>query len=72
MTDKQKIRYCSECGHIGNVPDGKKSCCPTSKASRVSLDIAAQAYAGFHAVMALAVANRMIHGSKGRPVKDDG
>lgn len=67
MAKDPLIRYCSECGRIGNVPEGEPSCCPKPKAARVSHDIAAQAHSGYHAVLAVHRANNMIHGSKGRP-----
>ena len=61
-----KVRYCSECGHIGNVTRPHRDCCPTSNATRVPYDTAVQAHAGFKAGVALHVAERMVYGSKGR------
>ena len=63
----KKIRYCSECGTIGNVPKDKRDCCPTAKPSQVPLDVAVQAHAGFHAALALHRANHTVYGSAGRP-----
>ena len=49
----KKIRYCSECGSIGEVSEGKRDCCPTSKPSQVSHDVAIQAHSASHAAAAL-------------------
>ena len=61
MTCKSKnIRYCSECGTIGAVPDYKHDCCPTTNPSFISYDIAIQAHAGYHAALAIFEARRTI------------
>lgn len=42
------VRYCHECGHIGEVAAGKLDCCPDgSHAELVPLEVARQAQAGF-------------------------
>lgn len=47
------VRYCYECGSIGDVPKGKRDCCPDgSHAKRVHRVIAEQAQGGFHAMLA--------------------
>jgi len=58
----KNIRYCSECGTIGNVPEGKRDCCPTSKPAQVPFDVAIQAHAGLNAAIALHRADRMVYG----------
>lgn len=46
-TNKNLIRYCHECGTVGEVPAGKKDCCPDgSHAAMVPIEVAVQAYAG--------------------------
>lgn len=46
MTDL--VRYCYECGSIGEVPAGARDCCPDGNhATRIHPEIAAQAHAGF-------------------------
>lgn len=46
------IRYCPECGTIGDVPEGKRDCCPDgSHSSVIPFGIAIQAYGGFVALL---------------------
>ena len=48
LLDKDLVRYCPECGHIGEVPEGSLNCCPDgSNARYVTKRIASQACAGF-------------------------
>ena len=48
------IRYCPECGLIGEIPEGKKGCCPDGvMAVRIPPNVAIQAHAGFQAALAL-------------------
>lgn len=46
------VRYCRECGSIGEVPEGKRDCCPDGNhAVYLHPDIAEQARAGFLATI---------------------
>ena len=60
-TKKDKlIRYCSECGTVGAVPEHKDSCCETSVPCYVPHNVAIQAHSGFWAAAALYEAKRVI------------
>lgn len=54
------IRYCSECGHIGEISKGKQNCCPTALPAYIPHDVAVQAHAGFKAALALYSAKRAV------------
>ena len=54
------IRYCSECGLVGEVSKGKRDCCPTARPAMIPPDIAVQAHAGFKAALALYNATRAV------------
>ena len=54
----KKIRYCSECGTIGNIPKGNRNCCPDPKPSRIPISVAVQAHTGIKASLALYLAPR--------------
>lgn len=47
-SQRKLVRYCYECGHIGEVSKGKRDCCPDgSHAVMVPKDVAEQARIGF-------------------------
>lgn len=53
MTNAEIARYCYECGSIGQVPESNLDCCPDgSHAKYVHHEIAQQAHAGFHSMLA--------------------
>lgn len=60
MAKTNLVRYCTECGTIGNVSKDKQDCCPTSRPTKVTHDVALQAHAGFHAAVALHRASNML------------
>ena len=60
MAKPNLIRYCSECGTIGKVSEGKRDCCLTPTPCHVPYNVAIQAHAGFHAALALSRAVNMV------------
>lgn len=56
---KDAVRYCPDCGHVGEVDAKHRDCCPDgSHARMVRPDIAEQANLGFHARLAKPVDER--------------
>lgn len=48
----KQVRYCPECGHLGEVRKSAFDCCPTSRPFLVPEAIAEQARVGFLAKLA--------------------
>lgn len=44
---RRLVRYCFECGHVGEVGPNHVSCCPDGRSDYVRPEIAEQAKAGF-------------------------
>lgn len=62
-----KIRYCPECGHIGDVPPRKINCCPDGLTAAVHVPpaVAVQARTGFMAAITLRESLNMTGGGTG-------
>ena len=55
------VRYCPECGLIGDFSKDKRGCCPDGiMAVRVPPNVAIQAHAGFQAALALYEGKRKV------------
>lgn len=47
MSTKEKVKYCPQCGHIGDVESPARGCCPDQEPELVTPELAKQAKAGF-------------------------
>lgn len=52
------VRYCCECGHVGDVEPPALKCCPDGPGSMVPEEVAIQARAGFMRSLVLSDINR--------------